>query len=129
MDFSGPQKPTKPKPVEEAPKPQVSPADAGETKPTEQLFLECFERLVSNVYQSSDLKDSALLLDFIIKFKSIFNKNYFADEMGSTLMRQLYLESEEADHSLLEGVSAVRGKKHQQETEVVRRLADHEIYA
>jgi len=41
----------------------------------------------------------------------------------------LYLETEEVDKSILEELKKLAGKKDDEETKIVRRLADHEIYA
>jgi len=73
----------------------------------------------------TDVNDKALV-DFVLVFKNIYSKDFSQDEMAGTLLRQLYLETEEADQSLLEEITGVAA---QEDEGVVKKLAHHEIYA
>lgn len=79
-------------------------------KPTEQKFLEIFEELLTNIVRASDLKGDTPLIDFILVFRSIFAKDFSSDTMASNLMRQVFLETEEPDRSLIENLQLQSGK-------------------
>jgi hypothetical protein len=34
------------------------------------------------------------LVEFLLVFKNIYSKDFFSDDMASTLLRELYLETE-----------------------------------
>jgi len=65
-------------------------------KSTEQQFLEIINDLLLTLVKAEDAADKDLI-DFLLVFKKIYNKDFFSDEMCSTLMRQLYLETESVD--------------------------------
>jgi hypothetical protein len=67
------------------------------------------------------------LVDFIIIFKDIYAKDFFSDDVASTLLREIYLETQYANKDVLKELE-MHSKKID-ETEIVRRLLDHEIYA
>ena len=41
------------------------------------------------------------LIDFLLKYKNIYCKDFFADDMATILMRQIYLETENVNQDFL----------------------------
>ena len=84
--------------------PAAKSADANNQQPAlDQQFMAIKDELLKSVALFSidgDLQ-SAELLRFILLFASVYNKDFFSDEMASTLLRQVYLETEGVDEEKL----------------------------
>lgn len=98
------------------------------SKTVEHQFLQIFDDLLLLVSEAEDFNRKEFV-HFLLVFRSIFSKDFFSDEMASTLLREIYFETEEIDEAALQQLEAKRNKNQPEETQVVRRLADHEIYA
>ena len=62
----------------------------------DQKFAEIKEELLKNIalFASEGDQLSDELLKFILLFTTIYTKDFFSDELASTLLRQIYLETE-----------------------------------
>ena len=56
-------------------------------KSAEQQFLEIYMLLLENILKVQDNLGDKDLIDFILVFKQIYNKDFSQDEMASNLMR------------------------------------------
>ena len=67
----------------------------------DQKFAEIQEELLKTVALFASEGDplSEELLRFILLFTTIYTKDFFSDEMASTLLRQVYLETEGIDEA------------------------------
>lgn len=70
----------------------------------EQQFAEIKDELLKSValFATEGDPQSEELLRFILLFASVYNKDFFSDEMASTLLRQVYLETEGVDEAKIE---------------------------
>lgn len=128
MDFDKPAAPKKEAVVKSfvaEKKEEIRPEE--DKKTTEQEFLEIINDLLLALVKNEDSEDKHLI-DFLLVFKQIYNKDFFSDVMASTLMRQLYLETESVNPSILKDIQRKANIK-QEEEGVIKLLAHHEIYA
>ena len=93
----------------------------------EQQFLEIYMDLLTSITKLEEQFASKELVDFILVFKDIYAKDFFSDDVASTLLREVYLETQHVSKEVLKELE-IHSKK-VDDTEVVKRLADHEIYA
>jgi hypothetical protein len=86
IDFDAPAAPA-------APKSKVKVEEVKQIGETEQKFIKIYEELLLSLvkYEAFGGLD---LVDFLLKFKNIYCKDFFADDMATILMRQIYLETE-----------------------------------
>ena len=68
------------------------------------------------------------LLDFLLVFREIYNKDFFSDNMTTTLMREIYLDTQVPDQTQLKELQAL-DQEQSNGREVIKKLESHEIYA
>jgi len=76
--------------------------------------------LLTSITKLEQQFGSKELVDFIIIFKDIYAKDFFSDDVASTLLREIYLETQYANKDVLKELE-MHSKKIE-ETEVVKRL-------
>jgi hypothetical protein len=68
------------------------------------------------------------LVDFLLKFKNIYCKDFFSDDMATILMRQIYIETEIVNQDYMNELTAKKNLV-AEGTQVTKILKGHEIYA
>ena len=93
---------------------------------SEQQFMAIQDDLLKNLAKSKEFGQSPLV-DFLLKFCTLQAKDFFSDEMSSILLRQVFLETEIVDRTRYDELT----KEHKplEGTQVVKKLAMHEVYA
>ena len=84
------------------------------------MFLEIYMELLTSITKLEQQFGSKELIDFIIIFKDIYAKDFFSDDVASTLLREIYLETQYANKDVLKELE-MHSKKID-ETEIVKRL-------
>ena len=84
------------------------------------MFLEIYMDLLTSITKLEQQFGSKELIDFIIIFKDIYAKDFFSDDVASTLLREIYLETQYANKDVLKELE-MHSKKIE-ETEIVKRL-------
>ena len=124
IDFSAPQVPKAAKAVKEK-KEELAPAEKKDSP--EQQYLQIYEQLLINVAKTESLRSEGLL-DFLLVFREIYNKDFFSDNMTTTLMREIYLDTQVPDQKQLKELQAL-DQEQSKDRQVIKKLESHEIYA
>lgn len=75
------------------------------------LFKESADALATLLTQKTSVKSmgldsvqAKLLVTFVLKFKNIFELDYYVDPLASMLLRKIFFETEKVDSSLLKDI-------------------------
>ena len=72
---------------------------------TEQKFLKIYDDLLLSLVKVEAF-GGLRLVDFLLKYKNIYCKDFFSDDMATILMRQIYLETENVNQDFIKELAA-----------------------
>ena len=72
---------------------------------TEQKFLKIYDDLLLSLVKVEAF-GGLRLVDFLLKYKNIYCKDFFSDDMATILLRQIYLETENVNKDFIQELTA-----------------------